>query len=257
MAEVRGRTFTDVIAEVHGASRGDRWEPGAAGWTFRRLVDALARAPADLVAARRCAANLKGDGALTLRTDPPNAKVLLHRFVLQNRRLVPVFERSLGRTPLTTVDLPMGSYLCIIKAEGRAEVRYPVHISRSHHWDGVPPSATEPYPIHLPHLDELVADGREKEALRHVPRERAGQASELAAMVFGRRDDGTFQLIVDADGDDCGRIGPSSQRSRLPGRALRLPPGPFAHPLIRANTQKTATPFRPQQVRHETNRIIR
>jgi serine/threonine protein kinase len=44
MAEVKGRTFTDVIAEVHGASRGDRWEPGAAGWTFRRLVDALARA---------------------------------------------------------------------------------------------------------------------------------------------------------------------------------------------------------------------
>ena len=58
---------------------------------------------------------LKGDGALTLVTDPPGAEVLLHRYVLHNRRRVPRFERSLGTTPLRSVSLPMGSYLCVLK----------------------------------------------------------------------------------------------------------------------------------------------
>ncbi len=43
MAEIRGRTFREVIAEVHAASPGDRWEASAAGWTFRGLMDAFSR----------------------------------------------------------------------------------------------------------------------------------------------------------------------------------------------------------------------
>jgi hypothetical protein len=148
----------------------------------------------------------------------------------------------------------MGSYLCVIKANGRSEVRYPVHIARGHHWDGVPPRHTEPLAIHLPlpeelgpedcyvaagwflsggdpeaafdlpsrhlwvpslvfrrfpvtnreyiaFLNDLVATGREKEALRQAPRERAGQSGEQGAMIYGRGRDGTFKLVVDADGD--------------------------------------------------------
>jgi serine/threonine-protein kinase len=43
MAEVKGRTLSKVIAEVHGASKADRWQTGATGWTFRGLVDAFHR----------------------------------------------------------------------------------------------------------------------------------------------------------------------------------------------------------------------
>ena len=101
---------------------------------------------------------LKGDGALTLVTDPPGAEVLLHRYVLHNRRRVPRFERSLGTTPLRSVSLPMGSYLCVLKHPDRAEVRYPVFIGRGEHWHGVPPEGGEAMPISLPCPEELGPD---------------------------------------------------------------------------------------------------
>jgi formylglycine-generating enzyme required for sulfatase activity/tRNA A-37 threonylcarbamoyl transferase component Bud32 len=106
----------------------------------------------------RHAAYLRGDGAVTLVTDPEGAAVDLYRFVLQRRRLVPVFERSLGVTPLREVPLPMGSYLLVIRAKDRAEVRYPVLVGRREHWDGVPPGETEPFPIRLPLASELGPD---------------------------------------------------------------------------------------------------
>ena len=43
MAEVKGRTLSEVIVEVHGASKTDRWQTGVTGWTFRGLVDAFHR----------------------------------------------------------------------------------------------------------------------------------------------------------------------------------------------------------------------
>ena len=198
-------------------------------------------------------AYLTGDGALTLVTDPPGAEVLLHRYETHNRRLVPKLVRSLGRTPLRRVSLPMGSYLCVLRSEGRPDVRYPVHIERSAHWDGVPPGAAEPHAIWLPgpddlgaddcyvpagwftaggdaeahdsllrrrvwvdglslsrlpvtnheyigFLDDLVAQGREDEALRHAPRERAGTVGELGSLIYGY-EGGHFCLRPDADGD--------------------------------------------------------
>jgi serine/threonine-protein kinase len=48
-------------------------------------------------------------------------------------------------------------------------------------------------------LDDLVAQGREEEALRHVPRERAG-AGGVGALLYGRRPDGGFALAPDEDG---------------------------------------------------------
>ncbi len=208
-----------------------------------------------------CLAYLKGDGALTLETDPPGAQVLLHRYILHNRRLVPRFERSLGTTPLRAVTLPMGSYLCVLRHPERVDTRYPVFIGRQEHWDGVPPGATSPSPVPLPRagelgegdcyvpagwfwsggdphatnhlprrrlwagglvvrrfpvtnaeyiafLDDLVDSGREEEALRWVPRERAGGLGEQGAMIYDRdhpvRDHparGGFVLRPDAQGD--------------------------------------------------------
>jgi serine/threonine-protein kinase len=44
----------------------------------------------------------------------------------------------------------MGSYLCVLRAEGRAEVRYPVEIGRLRHWDGVAPGEHTPTSVWLP-----------------------------------------------------------------------------------------------------------
>jgi len=106
----------------------------------------------------RHAAFLRGDGALTLVTDPPGAEVSVDRYVMQDRRLVPIPEGVLGVTPLREVRLERGSYLLRIRAQGRAEIRYPVRIERAGHWDGRAPGDDEPYPIVLPRDGELGAD---------------------------------------------------------------------------------------------------
>ncbi|MFT4625446.1 MAG: sulfatase activating formylglycine-generating enzyme, partial [Myxococcota bacterium] len=202
----------------------------------------------------RCETYLSGTGALSLVTDPPGAEVLLYKYELQDRRLVPVFLRSLGQTPLRELPLARGSYLCVLRAEGRAETRYPVRIGRGEHWHGIAPGDDAPRPVRLPRpdrlaagdchvpagwawiggddqahhsaprarvwvddvvirqhpvtnrqfigfLDALVAAGREEEALRHAPRERAGSPTELGALLYGRDPSGGFVLQSDAEGD--------------------------------------------------------
>ena len=101
----------------------------------------------------RFAAYLRGDGALSLRTDPPGAEVRLHRYTRRRRRMEPVFERTLGTTPLSAVPLEMGSYLLTLHREGHETVRYPVSIGRMEHWDGVGPDGPEV--IVLPKRGEL------------------------------------------------------------------------------------------------------
>jgi len=99
---------------------------------------------------------LQGDGALTLVTDPPGAKVQIFRYVKRGRRLV---LRAVGEphtSPIIKLQLPMGSYLVSIESYRRIPVRYPVHIGRGEHWDGVPPGGTEPHPIYLPKTYEII-----------------------------------------------------------------------------------------------------
>ncbi len=102
---------------------------------------------------------LRGDGALTLVTDPPGAEVELHEFVMRDRRLVTERRRPLGRTPLRKIPLRRGSYLLLIShPEGGEPVRYPVMIDRAAHWDGVPPDGDVTHPIHLPAPGEVGED---------------------------------------------------------------------------------------------------
>jgi serine/threonine-protein kinase len=54
---------------------------------------------------------------------------------------------------------------------------------------------------YLAFLDDLAASGREEEALRHVPRERAARLEDPGPALYARREDGTFFLQADADGD--------------------------------------------------------
>jgi serine/threonine-protein kinase len=106
------------------------------------------------------AALLRGDGALTLVTDPPGAAVHLERYELRDRRLVPEDLGLLGTTPLRAVPLPRGSYRLRLRAPGCAEVLYPVLIERGGHWDGCPPGESEPAPVRLPREGEIGEDER-------------------------------------------------------------------------------------------------
>lgn len=127
---------------------------------YRRLM-AAAEAAGDPVAARRNewylrahddgqnAAWLRGDGALTIVTDPPGASVELSRYVERDRRLVPEPIRAAGKTPQRAWRLPMGSYVVTLKKEGFAAACYPVQIERQGHWDGVPPGGADPAPVRL------------------------------------------------------------------------------------------------------------
>lgn len=104
------------------------------------------------------AAYLSGEGALTLATDPAGAATELFRYVLEDRRLQLQRVGSLGPTPIRAHPLPMGSYLLVLRAEGRQEVRYPLQIRRNEHWDGVPPEADATEPVYLPRAGEIAAD---------------------------------------------------------------------------------------------------
>ncbi|KYF88553.1 hypothetical protein BE20_40675 [Sorangium cellulosum] len=104
------------------------------------------------------AALLRGEGALSLVTEPPGASVALYAYVEEERRLVPRFIEDLGTTPILQRQVQKGSYLCVIRAEGRAEVRVPVLIERGGHWDGVMPGEAEPHAIPLPREGELGPD---------------------------------------------------------------------------------------------------
>ena len=240
----------DLLAEQyrHEHAEAERRRDGVRAARLERLLRAHDTG--------RHTAYLHGEGRLTLLTDPPRARVELARFEEQDRRLVAVFQRSLGHTPLVDVPLPMGSYVLTLRSPGRAVVRYPVLIQREQHWNGRPPGAMESVPVYLPRreelgtneayvpagwflageegdsagagpageewspgfviqrlpvtnreylafLNDLVATGRESDALDAVPRERPSQPGdrEKGAMVYGRRADGCFFLQADADGD--------------------------------------------------------
>jgi serine/threonine-protein kinase len=101
------------------------------------------------------AAILRGEGALSLVTDPPGATVHLERYEQQDRRLVPVDAGVLGETPLRELPLQRGSYRLRLRAPGRAEVLYPVLIERGVHWDGCAPGQQEPSPVALPLAEEI------------------------------------------------------------------------------------------------------
>ena len=106
----------------------------------------------------RHAAFLRGDGALSLVTDPPGAEVDLYRYALRDRRLEPSLIGTIGPTPIRALSLQRGSYLLVIRAQGCADVRYPVLIERDAHWDGCAPGESEPFALSLPRAGELGPD---------------------------------------------------------------------------------------------------
>lgn len=98
---------------------------------------------------------LIGDGALTLITEPTAALVDLYRYEERHRRFAPVFERTLGATPLKRVALPMGAYLLVVRAPGCDEVRLPVNVARQEHVDFQRPGASQAASIRLPEKESI------------------------------------------------------------------------------------------------------
>lgn len=76
-------------------------------------------------------------------------------------------------------------------------------LPRQHTW--IPDFAIQRVPVtntrYIAFLDALVDAGRAEEAQRYVPRERSVRSGRAGAMLYGRRDDGSFCLIPNAEGN--------------------------------------------------------
>jgi formylglycine-generating enzyme required for sulfatase activity len=107
----------------------------------------------------RHAALLRGDGLVTLVTEPPGAAVTAFRLVERGRRLVPE-EGVIGAatTPVHAVRVPRGSWLFELRHPAREVVRVPVALGRGEDATGVPPGAREPHAHRLPRPGELGPD---------------------------------------------------------------------------------------------------
>ena len=84
----------------------------------------------------RYARIVAGSGTLDLASDPGATEVGIVALEDRDGILVPGEERPLGKTPLGPVELPMGSYLCVVRSAVRGEVLHPVHIRRNGAWSG-------------------------------------------------------------------------------------------------------------------------
>ena len=98
---------------------------------------------------------LRGDGTVSLETNPAGAEVTWYQMVEHDRRLVPERRGSLGKTPLRRVRLPMGSHLLTLEYPGYELVKYPVFLERNEHWEGIPPGDILPCPVELPRRGQL------------------------------------------------------------------------------------------------------
>jgi eukaryotic-like serine/threonine-protein kinase len=243
----------------------------------------------------RYASFLSGDGALSLMTEPEGAAVLLCGYEERDRRLFAEPLRKLGRTPILNCRLAHGSYLLIISAPGRADVRLPVLIERGAHWDGMGPGGAPARPVVLPRigemgpndryvpegfcfiggdneaveslpgrwvwvggfvlgrfpvtnreyiafLDDLVATGREAEALAYQPRTPLGMAESAGELPLYRRNRrGRFVLT---GVDSAARLEPSFPVTSIDWYA--------ATAYARWLSQKTGLPWRlPNEIERE------
>lgn len=98
---------------------------------------------------------LKGDGRLTLLTEPSGVEVMAQRYEQRHRKLVLEKPSILGTTPLEEASIPMGSYLLTLTSPGYATVRCPVFIGRQDRWESRPPGADKVNLLRLPRAEHL------------------------------------------------------------------------------------------------------
>ncbi|MCB9679104.1 MAG: SUMF1/EgtB/PvdO family nonheme iron enzyme [Alphaproteobacteria bacterium] len=182
-------------------------------------------------------AYIEGRGSLRI-TARPGAEATLYRFDEVDRVQVPVDPRPLGATPVTVEGLEMGSWLVAFAGTstvlpvwlprcGRVEASVELphagvdacFVPGGPFWSGSPDAAFQRRPWgevdvpsffmgrhpvthadYIAFLDDLVHTGREDDAVRFAPHERAAP-DQPGRMCYARRSDGTFELAPDADGD--------------------------------------------------------
>ncbi|HVR74798.1 MAG TPA: SUMF1/EgtB/PvdO family nonheme iron enzyme [Planctomycetota bacterium] len=74
---------------------------------------------------------LKGNGALSIQTEPGGARMTLHRYEERDAILVPGVAVASCDGSFELANLPMGNYLLVIEKDGFCRTRYPVSIQRS------------------------------------------------------------------------------------------------------------------------------
>ncbi|MEQ1502568.1 MAG: bifunctional serine/threonine-protein kinase/formylglycine-generating enzyme family protein [Myxococcota bacterium] len=185
------------------------------------------------------AAYLDGRGRITLRTEPPVAGTL-SRLVEVDRRYVPVEPRAVPAGPVTVDGLATGSWLLSLGgfavpvwigrgAEVALDVTLPDRSAldpddcfvpggpfragnpgtgfQSLPWREVEvaPFVIRRHPVthreYLAFLDDLVATGREAEAVALAPHERGARPDQPGPLCYARTADGRWALAPDADGD--------------------------------------------------------
>jgi serine/threonine-protein kinase len=77
---------------------------------------------------------LEGVGALSLTTDPDGAQVVCQRYEQRGLTWSLGPPEVLGHTPLEAHPLPMGSYRLTLRARGKRDTIYPIHITRGRWW---------------------------------------------------------------------------------------------------------------------------
>jgi len=81
----------------------------------------------------RYATRLSADARISVRSHPPGAEVIAHRYVERDRVLTAEGALSLGTTPVVEARLAPGSYLLVLSREGHRATRVPVVCRRGEH----------------------------------------------------------------------------------------------------------------------------
>lgn len=79
---------------------------------------------------------LRGDGRLTILSDPTGAEVWIQTYKEEDRLLATGDSRCLGRAPLRDIPVPMGSHLITLKNQDFPDVLYPLSLHRLQHHEG-------------------------------------------------------------------------------------------------------------------------
>ena len=106
---------------------------------------------------------LRAEGSFSLHTKPEAAEVRLYRFEMEARRLQPKPYGAPLTAPVDEVNLPEGSYLAVIRAEGHEPARYPVTSDRGQHWTSQAPGSKAHTPV------ALFSKGKLPQGDRYVP----------------------------------------------------------------------------------------
>jgi serine/threonine protein kinase/formylglycine-generating enzyme required for sulfatase activity len=114
-------------------------------WSLARRSEAERREPARIFYETlvldhddgRYAALLSADARVSVASNPVGARVTAYRYVEIERVLRTVDERDLGPTPVREARFAPGSYLLVLRAPGKRDVRYPVVCRRGEHHDAV------------------------------------------------------------------------------------------------------------------------